>query len=87
MGRQLPRQGTLWLQHEGKPSLDGVYLQFEPEMLLPEGLAALRALSSKYLVGVWLMLGDPDDIMTATRLIEGAGVSYVNTDIPRTFTN
>lgn len=76
-----------WLQHEGKPSLDGVYLQFEPEMLLPEGLEALRALSSKYLVGVWLMLGDPDDIMTATRLIEGGGVSYVNTDIPRTFTN
>ena len=76
-----------WLQHEGKPSLDGVYLQFQPEMLLPEGLAALRDLSSKYLVGVWLMLGDPDDIMTATRLIEGGGVSYVNTDIPRTFTN
>ncbi|KAL7458188.1 hypothetical protein ACHAWC_010626 [Mediolabrus comicus] len=76
-----------WLQHEGKPSLDGVYLQFEPEMLLPEGLAALRALSSKYRVGVWMMLGDPDDIMTATRLIDGGGVSYVNTDIPRTFTN
>lgn len=74
-----------WLQHEGTPSLNGVYLQFQPEMCQPKGLAALRALSAQYLVGVWMMLGDPDDILTAARLIEDGGVSYVNTDLPRSF--
>eukprot|EP00574_Skeletonema_japonicum_P011984 CAMPEP_0201730694 /NCGR_PEP_ID=MMETSP0593-20130828/23127_1 /ASSEMBLY_ACC=CAM_ASM_000672 /TAXON_ID=267983 /ORGANISM="Skeletonema japonicum, Strain CCMP2506" /LENGTH=510 /DNA_ID=CAMNT_0048223291 /DNA_START=57 /DNA_END=1589 /DNA_ORIENTATION=+ len=74
-----------WLQHEGKPSLDGVYLQFQPQMLQPQGLAALRALSAQYEVGVWMMLGDPDDIGTAACLVEYGGVSYVNTDLPRTF--
>mmetsp|Transcript_22872 Transcript_22872/g.35375 ORF Transcript_22872/g.35375 Transcript_22872/m.35375 type:complete len:511 (-) Transcript_22872:64-1596(-) len=74
-----------WLQHEGKPSLDGVYLQFQHQMLQPNGLAALRALSAQYKVGVWMMLGDPDHIVTASCLIEGGGVSYVNTDLPRSF--
>ena len=74
-----------WLQHEGKPSLDGVYLQFQHQMLQPNGLAALRALSAQYTVGVWMMLGDPDHIVTASCLIEGGGVSYVNTDLPRSF--
>ena len=31
-----------WLRHAGKPSLDGVYIQYQPEMLHPEGIAALR---------------------------------------------
>ena len=74
-----------WLQHEGKPSLDGVYLQFQPQMLHPTGLAALRALSEHYKVGVWMMLGDKDDTYTAAKLIQHGGVSYVNTDLPRTF--
>jgi glycerophosphoryl diester phosphodiesterase len=74
-----------WLQHEGKPSLDGVYLQFQPEMCQSKGLAALRALSAQYKVGVWMKLGDPDDILTAARLVDEGGVSYVNTDLPRSF--
>lgn len=74
-----------WLQHQGRPSLDGVYLQFQPEMLEPEGLAALRGLTLKYEVGVWTMPGDLDDFITAAHLIEGGGVSYVNTELPRGF--
>ena len=74
-----------WLLHEGKPSLEGVYLQFQPQMLQPQGLAALRALSAQYKVGVWMMLGDPDDILTVACLVEKGGVSYVNTDLPRSF--
>eukprot|EP00579_Thalassiosira_antarctica_P014719 CAMPEP_0201942440 /NCGR_PEP_ID=MMETSP0903-20130614/49045_1 /ASSEMBLY_ACC=CAM_ASM_000552 /TAXON_ID=420261 /ORGANISM="Thalassiosira antarctica, Strain CCMP982" /LENGTH=498 /DNA_ID=CAMNT_0048484831 /DNA_START=48 /DNA_END=1541 /DNA_ORIENTATION=- len=42
-----------WLQHEGKQSLDGVYLQYQPEMLHPNGIAALRALGRQCQVGVW----------------------------------
>ena len=74
-----------WLRPEGKTSLDGVYLQYQPEMLHPDGISALRELSSQYLVGVWACYGDPDDVMTATRLIRECGVSFVNTDLPRTF--
>lgn len=74
-----------WLRPEGKPSLDGVYLQYQPEMLHPDGISALRELSRQYLVGVWACHGDPDDVVTATRLIRECGVSFVNTDLPRTF--
>ncbi len=65
--------------------MDGVYLQYQPEMLQPDGIAAMRALSKEYLVGVWAHYGDPDDIVTATRLVRECGVSFVNTDLPRTF--
>ncbi|KAL3808367.1 hypothetical protein ACHAXA_005338 [Cyclostephanos tholiformis] len=74
-----------WLRPEDKPSLDGVYLQYQPEMLQREGIAAMQALSKEYLVGVWARHGDPDDIVTASRLMKECGVSFVNTDLPRTF--
>ena len=74
-----------WLRPDDKPSLDGVYLRYQPEMLQPDGIAAMRALSKEYLVGVWASYGDPDDIVTATRLVRECGVSFVNTDLPRTF--
>lgn len=74
-----------WLRPEDKPSLDGVYLQYQPEMLHRDGIAAMRALSKEYLVGVWARYGDPDDIVTASRLVRECGVSFVNTDLPRTF--
>jgi len=74
-----------WLRPEGKPSLDGVYLQYQPEMLQPAGIAAMQALSKEYLVGVWARYGDPDDFGTATRLVRECGVSFVNTDLPRAF--
>ncbi|KAL7534097.1 hypothetical protein ACHAXR_007478, partial [Thalassiosira sp. AJA248-18] len=74
-----------WLQHEGKPSLDGVYLQFEQEMLQPDGMVALRELSKQYKVGVWAHFGDPDNIATASHLVRECGVSFVNTDLQRNF--
>ena len=74
-----------WLRPDDKPSLDGVYLQYQPEMLQPDGIAAMRALSKEYLVGAWASYGDSDDIFTATRLVRESGVSFVNTDLPRQF--
>ena len=74
-----------WLRPEDKPSLDGVYLQYQPEMLQPNGIAAMQALCREYLVGVWARYGDPDDFGTATRLVRECGVSFVNTDLPRAF--
>ena len=73
-----------WLRHEDKPSLDGVYLQYQPEML-HSGINALRSLSKQYQVGVWGYYGDPDDIITATRLVRDCGISFVNSDLPRSF--
>lgn len=74
-----------WLRHEDKASLNGVYLQYQPEMLHPEGIASLRALTRCYQVGIWGEFGDPDDIVTVTRLVRECGVSFVNTDLPRNF--
>jgi len=71
--------------HEDKPSLDGVYLQYQPEMLGPDGAAALRDLSAQVRVGVWGYFGDPDNIDIASHLVRECGVSYVNTDLPRSF--
>lgn len=74
-----------WLKHEGD-ALDGVYLQFQPKMLQPEGAAALKEFSHKYAVGVWGLLGrDPDDYPTLQALVRDCGVSYYNTDLPRSF--
>ena len=74
-----------WLQHEDKHALDGVYLQFQPEMLTPKGLMSLRELSNRVRVGIWQYFGDPDDIDTVKTLTMEGGVSYVNTDLPRSF--
>jgi glycerophosphoryl diester phosphodiesterase len=45
--------------------LDGVYLQYQEEMLTPEGAAYLRQLSQRFLVGIWNYAEkDPDDFKT-----------------------
>ena len=73
-----------WLGSEGS-ALDGVYMQFEPDMLTRRGQRALRALSSKYKVGVWMLQPrDPDDLGTV-QMLRSAGVSFVNTDLPKDF--
>lgn len=77
-----------WLNSGGDdgPSLDGVYLQFEPAMLQPEGMAALRKLSQMYAVGVWTQSGhDPDNYETFHHLADRANVTFVNTDLPASF--
>jgi hypothetical protein len=45
--------------------LDGVYLQWEKEMMTSEGAAYLRQLSQRFLVGIWgYAERDPDDFET-----------------------
>jgi hypothetical protein len=74
-----------WLQTDGS-CLDGVYVRFEPEMMEPDGAAELMALCKKYTVGVWGVVNkDPDDYETMRYLVKECGVSYFNTDLPRTF--
>ena len=77
-----------WLNSGGDdgPSLDGVYLQFEPAMLQPAGIAALHKLSQTYAVGVWTQSGrDPDNYETFHQLAHEANVTFVNTDLPASF--
>ena len=53
-----------WLVHDDGV-LDGVYLQWEKEMMTVEGAAYLRQLSQRFLVGIWgYAERDPDDFKT-----------------------
>jgi glycerophosphoryl diester phosphodiesterase len=53
-----------WLVHDNA-ILDGVYLQWEKEMMTSEGAAYLRQLSQRFLVGIWgYAERDPDDFET-----------------------
>jgi hypothetical protein len=67
--------------------LDGVYMQYEPKMLTPEGQAVLAKLAKRYDVGVWNhhRPEDPDDYVTFSTLVQKGKVSYVNSDLPREF--
>jgi glycerophosphoryl diester phosphodiesterase len=74
-----------WL-HRDDGALDGVYMQYEPQMLSPEGLVQLRLLASKYTVGVWNKAHkDPDDFETFHTLVKEGLVSFVNSDLPKGF--
>ena len=74
-----------WL-HRADGSLDGVYMQYESQMLSPDGLANLRLLASKYTVGVWNKAHkDPDDFETFHTLVKEGLVSFVNSDLPKGF--
>jgi hypothetical protein len=68
--------------------LDGVYLQFEDNMMTPEGALRLKELSQRYLVGIWAYSGkDPDDAQTASWLVNEGKCTFVNTDLPNQFRN
>jgi glycerophosphoryl diester phosphodiesterase len=74
-----------WL-HRPDGSLDGVYLQFQKEMLTREGTHALQELASKCAVGVWGHAHkDPDDYETFHHLVRVGKVSFVNSDLPKAF--
>jgi glycerophosphoryl diester phosphodiesterase len=66
-------------------SLDGVYLQYQEDMITPGGCKALRDLAARYYVGVWGSKDDPDDWDTFLTLVDEGHVSYVNSDLPRHF--
>mmetsp|Transcript_1833 Transcript_1833/g.2849 ORF Transcript_1833/g.2849 Transcript_1833/m.2849 type:complete len:582 (+) Transcript_1833:1421-3166(+) len=66
--------------------LDGVYLQFQRDMMTPEGSRSLRELSERVDVGVWGFAGlDPDDFDTFHWLFKDCNVKFVNTDLPNNF--
>jgi glycerophosphoryl diester phosphodiesterase len=74
-----------WLTMEDG-SLDGAYLQFEEEMMTPEGAGYLREFSSRFTVGIWGYSGkDPDDFPTFEWLVKEGNCTYVNTDLPKHF--
>lgn len=73
-----------WLR-SSSGELDGVYLQFQPEMLQADGGATLHELASRYAVGVWGYASkDPDNVQTL-RALGALGVVYYNSDLPRSF--
>ena len=66
--------------------IDGVYIEYEPEMLEPDGQEKMRELAKSYTVGVWMLKPrDPDALSVAKRLVQECGVSFVNTDFHRDF--
>lgn len=67
--------------------LSGVYLEYEPEMLEPEGRKKMLELADIYdCVGVWMLKPrDPDALSVCKRLVEECNVSFVNTDFHREF--
>jgi hypothetical protein len=78
-----------WIHCAG---LDGVYLQYEAEMLTPAGSQILNELATNSRngrgcwVGVWGHNGrDPDDYATFCQLVQKGQVSFVNTDLPMSF--
>jgi glycerophosphoryl diester phosphodiesterase len=74
-----------WLIHD-EGVLDGVYLQYEKEMMTPEGAAYLRQLSKRTMVGIWNYAErDPDNFETFEWLVKEGNCSFVNTDLPRYF--
>ena len=75
-----------WLR-SSDGNLDGVYLQFEPEMLTAEGARALRDFAGRgHRIGMWGYSGrDPDTWESFHYLCREGGLSYVNTDLPKNF--
>lgn len=74
-----------WLRQDDG-SLDGVYLQYEKEMVTDEGAAYLRQLSQRFMVGIWGYANkDPDDFETFSRLVKDGNCTFVNTDLPKDF--
>ena len=66
--------------------LDGVYLEYEPEMLEPKGIEAMRDLAKNFEVGVWMdAVKHPDRLSIARKLVNECYVGYVNTDFPQDF--
>ena len=55
-------------------------------MLLPEGQVALRKLTAATgAVGVWGRAGRDPDCLASLQALVAAGVSFVNSDLPRSF--
>jgi len=73
-----------WLKNPNG-NLDGIYIRYQKKMKEPKGGAALKALTARYTVGMWLWKEDEDNYETMKYLMDECGVSYLNTDIPKDF--
>lgn len=78
-----PDKVTKLLRGGDGGSLDGIYMQYQKEMITSKGSKAMRNLAAMYDVGVWGT--SPDDWDTFHTLVNECHVSYVNTDLPRHF--
>jgi len=74
-----------WLRGRDGGSLDGVYMQYQKNMLGIEGQNVMRNLASRYNVGIWGANPVPDDWSTFHSLVTECHVSYVNSSLPRHF--
>merc|ERR1711862_1022951 len=64
-----------WMSESG---LDGVYLEYEAEMLELRGIEAMRNLTDKYDVGVWMRAEKhPDKLSNCRSLMYDCNVSFV----------
>ena len=74
-----------WLRGGDGGTLDGVYMQYQKAMLMPEGSKTMRNLASRYDVGIWGANPVPDDWETFHTLVTECHVSYVNSSLPKHF--
>ena len=80
------KRARAWL-HGTSPRdrLDGLYMQYQPIMMQPEGIVAMRSLSDHYVCGSWGANPKHDDYKTFSKLVRECGVQYVNSGLPKKF--
>lgn len=80
------KRARAWL-HGTSPRdrLDGLYMQYQPIMMQPEGIAAMRSLSDHYVIGLWGANPKHDDYKTFSKLVRECGVVYCNSGFPKKF--
>lgn len=73
------------LCYDGSDALDGIYLEFDPEIMPGQPRhSKFRELCARTVVGIWMNPHDPDTLGVCEQLVN-MGVQYVNTDLSRGF--
>lgn len=70
----------------GETRLDGVYMQFDARMLQPDSKVRknIKLMCKKFVVGVFLGGADREfDKLSTIDSLVSAGISFVNTDVPK----
>lgn len=63
-------------------TLDGLYLEWEPEMTASQA-QTIRQLGTEVCpVGVWFRTEDNQDCYATAKALRGLGVRFINTDLP-----
>jgi len=64
-------------------SLDGLYIEFQKEMLTPEGQATLRSMAQRRIIGIWTRAGiHPDKLEVVKSLTREAGAALRQHRLP-----